>query len=302
MTVGTKVDLDRATRRAWRAMERDLAVRIAELDTGEPLLLELEGPDPDDGCTPYVQVLCSGDAATAEVSSNHYLASRYRLDKEARRALRASGWEKPNEHTDNYWWPMEAGCEIDAADAAAMIVAVLRDVFGVPHPSFLIDSDDVVETDDEDFDATPTCRGMSVDAGLRAEIEAALAANIGHTPSADDDGDYGFILDGHSVVFVRPVEGQMPVARIFAELVVGVTDPGRAAFEVAVLNRDCRWAKFVLVGDRIMLRTEILAEPFSPEHLSFLMGEICEFVTKTAPDTAHRVGGRCFLSVAEDQS
>ncbi len=295
--MGTRVDLDRATERAWRMVELDLAQRIARLDEGEAILLELDTPDWEESGAPYVRVVWTAAGPQAEAVSNHYLAPQYRLDKAARRALREVGWEKPGQRSRNYSWLVEAGDEFDAEVAAKVMVFALRDVYGVQHPAFLVDHDDVVHVD-EDYIPTPDLAGPAVEPAdashLHALVAAALAEEIGAEPQTDDDGDFPFVC-GSSVVFVSVVDGPMPVVRIFARLVEEVTERQRAAYEVAVLNRDVRWAKFVLLDDAIILRHEVLASPFAPDHLHFVLAEICEWVCRFAPDVAYRAGGRCFL-------
>lgn len=307
--MGARVDLDKATERAWRQLQLDLAQRIADLEEGEVLLLELEVPECEEVCAPYVQVVTSTPLhSRVEAVSNHYLSLEYRLDKAARRALRALGWEKPDDRTENYWLDIERGDEVDAQDAAGMMVRALREVYGVPHPAFLLDWADLAD-DDEDVE-----RGeepLTIEAGrattpidaahLHRLVTAALAEDLGQEPRTDDDNDFPFIC-GQSVVFVSVIDGPMPVIRIFARLVEDVTERDRAAYEVAVLNRDFRWAKFVLVDDAVLLRSEIPANPFAPHHLSFVLAEICDWVCQHASDTAYRAGGRCFLEEPTEEA
>lgn len=68
------------------------------------------------------------------------------------------------------------------------------------------------------------------------------------------------------MVFVR-TGPHVPVITIWAEVAVDVGDLDRANFEVAVLNRERPFVKFVLVDDRIVAKVHPPAAPFVPEHL-----------------------------------
>lgn len=291
-----RVDLDEATEQAWAEFEEALTGRIIQLEPHEPLLLELDLPERESGCAPYVQLVTTecGDLQV-EASSNRFLAEEYRLRKPARRELRAFGWQKPGEVSPNFWQRID---EIDgsgARTAAAMMVATLRCTFGAVHPSFLIGWS-ASEPDAEPV-PVPTAVVPEDADHLRRLLEATFTADLGEPPNVDCDGDFPFVC-GQSVAFVSVVDGPMPVVRIFGCLVVDVTEPERAAYEVAVLNRDFRWAKFVLAGDIIEFRAEILASTFVPDQLRFVLRQVCDFVARCAPDVAYRSSGRCFLEDA----
>lgn len=145
----TRVDLRKATERAWRVLQHDLHRRLDEVTRGEaawPFLLEVEAPERQESpCAPYVQVMADGHGLRAEVSSDHFLHPRYWLDERQARALAQAGWSAPDETCPNHWREVRAG---RTAEVARALVSVLRDVFGVVHPAFLVDALDVV-VDDE---------------------------------------------------------------------------------------------------------------------------------------------------------
>jgi T3SS (YopN, CesT) and YbjN peptide-binding chaperone 1/TY-Chap C-terminal domain len=169
----------------------------------------------------------------------------------------------------------------------------------VTHPAFLVgdvrigdDPDlphhETVEPPDEPLATTPVGREH-----LDRLVDEALVPFLGQVPNRDDDGDIP-VVSGTAVVFVRTLPNA-PLIRIWAEVAVEVGDPERAKFEVAVLNRDRPFAKFVLVGDRIVAQVHVPASPFAPEHLRQTLAMMCELADEVDDDLAVRVGGRRFL-------
>ncbi|WP_408898631.1 TY-Chap domain-containing protein [Nocardioides sp. R1-1] len=145
----TRVDLHKATERAWTVLRHDLHRRLDEATRGEavwPFLIEVEAPERDEApCAPYVQVMADAEGLRAEVSSDHYLHPRYWLDPAQADVLARAGWEAPDASCPNHWRQVTAGRTAETADA---IVTALREVFGVVHPAFLVDALDVVADDE----------------------------------------------------------------------------------------------------------------------------------------------------------
>jgi hypothetical protein len=252
------VDLDRVTTKAWRRFRRELADRIADLGQGEAfgVAVETAVDAPAAGGAPYVQ-FCGGkgDIVLGEVSGNRYLHAAHRLDKQARRRLGEIGWARPRPKHGVYNYRAEVD-QSHADQLAVMAVTALYEVFGVTHPAFLggdvrIGDDpdlphaDTVELPDEPLATTPVGRRH-----LDQLVDQALIPFLGRVPNRDDDGDIP-VASGTAVVFVRTLP-HAPLIRIWAEVAVEVSDPDRAKFEVAVLNRERPFAKFVLIDDRVV--------------------------------------------------
>jgi hypothetical protein len=183
---------------------------------------------------------------------------------------------------------------------AAMTVAALRDVFGVPHPAFLdwpsgegrgadeCRSTGAVEgltVPDEPLAVTPESAEH-----LRELVAAALTAAGEREPQADEDGDIPLPM-GSALVFVR-VSENAPVVEMFAFVVRGIEASQRAAFEVAVLNRDTRLVKFVLLGDAVLATVQLPAMPFAPRQLRAVVSAMGEIVDRVDDDLVARLGGR----------
>src|SRR3954470_5742073 len=261
----------------------------------------------DDGAAPYVQFVGWGDTLLrGEVSSNEYLASEVVLDRDRSRVVEALGWhapttsrddDEPGEGSANFFIDTERR---NADRLAVMTTRVLRDVFGVAHPAFLSAGalDDAVEPD------------LGIPSGpgnVEAEVEAlavfprdqehllelvdqALTPYFGNAPQHDEDDDIP-VVSGSALVFVRVAE-RMPAIQLFCCVVHDITDEDSASFEVAVLNRDQTFLKFVLVDDRVMAHLWLPAYPFAPEHLRAMLTLMSETVDAIDDDLARRVHGR----------
>ena len=124
---------------------------------------------------------------------------------------------------------------------------------------------------------------------LRALVDAALVPLFGGLPEHDSDDDVP-VANGSGLVWVRVLESA-PVVQLFSALVYDVTDLERAAFEVAVLNRDVQFLKFMLLEDTVMAYLYVPALPFAPLHLRAMLDLMCRTLNRIDQDLATRVGG-----------
>jgi hypothetical protein len=187
-----------------------------------------------------------------------------------------------------------------------MAVAALRDVFGVPHPAFLswpaADAVDVSAGDDSasaDRPDEPLAVMPESADHLRTLAAAALTPPGGPAIEFDEEGDIPLPM-GSALVWVR-VHETAPVVELFSSVVRGAFDRERAAFEVAVLNRDTRMVKFVLLDDAVLATVHLPAMPFAPRHLRAMAAAMADVVDRVDDDLVARVGGRRALDPEPDE-
>jgi hypothetical protein len=175
----------------------------------------------------------------------------------------------------------------------------LGDALGRPGADLALPGGGSFETpgaEDEPLAVTPQDRDH-----LRALVDQALVPVFGEPPHHDGDGDVP-VRAGSAMVFVQVPE-HAPVVQLFSVVVVGVSDRERAAFEVAVLNRDQRFVTFVLSDDTVLAYVTIPGLPFAPEHLRAMLSLTVEMVDRVDDDLVARVGGhRWFDDEPEDAS
>ncbi|MFL6133168.1 MAG: T3SS (YopN, CesT) and YbjN peptide-binding chaperone 1 [Nocardioidaceae bacterium] len=302
-------DLDRSTERAWSRFQVKLADHLAEMRDDDVLIVSAQSAvdDEEEGAAPYVQFVGWGESMVrSEVSSNAYLAEEARLDAAAARMIAGLGWHEPTAGKDdddpgegsaNFFLDLERS---NADRLAVMTTRALRDVFGVAHPAFLTAGG--LDEDAEPDLGIPSGQGPSEPEveppavfprdrdHLIELVDKALTPFFGSAPLHDEDDDIP-VVNGSALVFVRVAE-QMPAIQLFCCVVHDVTDEDSAAFEVAVLNRDQAFLKFVLVEDRVMAHLWVPAYPFAPEHLRAMLAVTSQTVDAVDDDLARRVRGR----------
>jgi hypothetical protein len=218
------------------------------------------------------------------------------------------GWSEPAYDEDGDAVPGEENFHLDApqreADrVAVMAVRALREVFACPHPTFL--SADGLERRPE----TPAAGTQPAEGEaevtypddldhLQSLVAAALEVMFEEPAVHDEDGDLP-INCGQSRVFVRVLPEQ-PTVEVFADIVIDVRDQSEAAIEVARRNLQSADHQFVVRGHRVVMRTSLVAWPFSPTQLRVVVGRFCREVDEIAEEVAAKVGGRRFLEPAPE--
>jgi hypothetical protein len=309
MASTTKMDLDRATRKAWRRFRTATAEAVATMEEGRPLVVETLATADEHGAAPYVQLLADAGTVLVELSANRFLAPQHRLDGPAKRRLRELGWSRPRRRDGRpNWWVQEDREHADRV--AALLVRSLRDVLGVAHPSLL--GGDVPEFGEdpalaaldaggrpEGAEGEPAATRPRDPAHLQELVDRALEPIFGHPPVKDEDGDVPVFV-GPTVVFVR-VDHHEPRVTLFVNLATAVEEHDRAVFEVSVLNRDHTDVKFVLRGQEVWAKLHVPGMPFAPDHLHAAVHRLCDLVEKVLPDLCVRTGGRAWLEADADE-
>jgi len=317
-------DLDKRLEIAWIQLGGRLTAALTGLLNEETLFIELPSAyDESDltGSVPYLQFMAYGNGAVrGEVSGNAILDQRHRLSDTQGQALLQLGWsapasepdvDDPDEHTGPNFW---INAEPDAlAELAGASVAVIRDVFGVPHPSFLIASgaqgdlggaaeslglprpaqEDPSAVEDEPLAVEPTDRDHLVEL-----VDAALVPVVGGTPAHDDDGDIP-IRSGSAIVFVRVAEDG-PFIELFSPVLVDVEGSPLALERISQLNRWVRFVSFGWDAGTVHASMHLYCHPFVPEHLRHAVAVLTSVADRLDDELRLGLGGRAFFGEEED--
>ena len=316
-------DLDKRLAIAWIQLGGRLTSALTGLTPAETLVIELPSPYDEaelTGATPYLQFFSYGDdLVRGEVSSNHILDERHHLSGAQERALLELGWAAPpsdvgnlgDNESANFWIDAPA---IDLAELAGTSVATIRDVFGIPHPSFLIaagpngelggaaESLGLPRPSPEEPQTAAADEPIAIEARDRDHlielVDAALVSVVGGVPAHDDDGDIP-IRSGSAIVFVRvAVDG--PFIELFSPVLVEVEGSPLALERISQLNRWVRFVSFGWDSGTVHASMHLYCHPFVPEHLRHAVGVLTSVADRLDDELRLGLGGRQFFGETED--
>jgi len=314
-------DLDRRVAMAWAQLHSRLTAALTALANDETMNIVLPSAYDEDelaGAVPYLQFIgFDNGAVRGEVSSNHFLDERHRLSDAQGQALLELGWGAPatdpatdESYSPNFYIDAEPRALPELADA---VVGAIKDVFGVPHPSFLIatglDGDTTgaahllgLPPPTPADDSTPQDEALAVEPTDRDHlvqlVDATLAPVIGGMPAHDDDGDIP-IRSGSAIVFVR-VAQDGPFIELFSPVLVEVEGSPLALERISQLNRWVRFVSFGWAAGTVHASMHLYCHPFVPEHLRHAVAVLTSVADRLDDELRLGLGGRVFFG--EDKS
>ncbi len=292
--------------RAWSDFQVRLADAIASMQEDELLAIELGEESSVEGFVPCVQFLGWGDGQVrCEVPSNSYLDPRHRLSEADETRMVQLGWHRPTRLPGDEPDAGSPAFFVDkpvnwADQLATMTVTVFRELWSVPHPSFLhseppgrLDQDESTSAVDElSYPSDLTIAVTPDDDAHLSDMVALTLSELFDEPAGEDQaGDEFALAIGSLVAFVGPnldggeVHIRMPLVR-------EVSDRTRASELLADLNRRWPHLKFTLAGDRVDLWAAVLACPFVPQHLIDTLQQVFAFARTVDVEFAGRFGGQ----------
>lgn len=260
---------DDAVEAAWRELRQRLADRVAQMVPGERLwveqsLIEDGQVETGQGCV----VVADGGVLSVEA-----------VDVEGRSV---GWWDMPADHVDG---------------AAVRVVEVLRELFGVLHPVWLVA--------DGDFDPVPASPAQapapapavdpsadevmtprSVD-DVRLAVELAVRELYDEAPEWDDDGDLPLPSE-RCVVWVT-LSKVAPRILLHCALLEEVADERAALAEVNLLNQKEFGLAFILRDRRVTVSRELGLDAVLPSALEAEIGRLLGQVDQWARDLDQRL-------------
>jgi hypothetical protein len=308
---------------AWDRLERGIAEALTVLGEEQCLVLSAKRRGY------FLQLLVLGEEGVhAEAVSNAWLRPRYALDASQERRLAALGWNAPSvtramieaydEEDEDAEPPTGSSNHFRDWDhpapfaaIAALVIATLRDVYGIRRPGqleytafgpgpreILLPSLGLqnlpVELDDDE----QACEHEHADHLLRpedpAELQAALVEALKactelDDPTVDEDGDIP-LRYGSALIMLR-VADDAPYVMLASPLVTGVPASPEVHEALNELSRSHRLVRFYHTGGTVHAALDLIADPFVPDHLEAtlaVMGSLCD---ELGPELQHRLGG-----------
>ncbi|WP_229399140.1 YbjN domain-containing protein [Micromonospora okii] len=318
----TTADLRAKVTEAWQEFARALAERLRGLPPGAHVELTLDPTASGTGDAIYSISVDLGDDGrlSARAVGNATLPQGYRLDRSAVAGMIALGWSPPGvvEGSGEHF-----GLEGDAAEAtrlAALLSRTLRDVYGAPHPAFLVYL--VHDAEGEPLPVGPmgTARSeFGPDRDVEADLDEALAAAGAKTAASDvlalaervrtvvstmlksepdrlqvdSDGDIN-IRAGSAMVFVR-VRDNPPLVDVFSPVLTEVEPTERLYVKLSELTNRMPIGRLYCADDTVWASIPVFGRDFQATHL-MLAVQVMTGLADELDDRLHgEFGGKRFF-------
>lgn len=314
----TTADLRAKVTEAWREFAGALAAVLPTLPSGAHVELTLDPTASGTGSAVYsVSVAIADDGRIGALAvGNAALPQGYRMDRSAVADLVALGWSPPGvvEGSGDYF-----GLRTTVADAnrlAATVSRTLRDVYGAPHPAFLVylvhDADDaplnvaplgtarpesVLDEDiDEAVAAVERGTGLEDVIALDEQVRMVVAAMMKSTPDqlqVDSDGDIG-IRAGSAMVFVR-VRDNPPLVDVFSPVLTEVEPTEQLYVKLSELTNRMPIGRLYCANDTVWASIPVFGRNFQSTHL-MLAVQVMTGLADELDDRLHgEFGGKRFF-------
>ena len=304
-------DLSAKVTQSWAEFGQALADALPQLPAGSALDLILDPTAAGTGEAVYaVTVMPVDEELRAYAVSNAMLAPEHRLSRSAVGELVALGWSPPGvvAGSDDRF-----GLSLPVAQAerlAAIVTRTLREVYGTPHPAFLVYT---TSTEKGDPVELPQLGAARVDPGggedvsrlgridlnampLPDKVGAVIAAMMKVTPESlpvDNDGDIG-IRSGSAMVFVR-VRDNPPLVDVFSPVLTGVNANERLYQKLSELTHRMPIGRLYCTGQTVWASVPVFGRDFQPTHL-MLAVQVMTGLADELDDTLHgESGGKRFF-------
>ncbi|MFC4018563.1 hypothetical protein ACFOW4_11505 [Micromonospora sp. GCM10011542] len=316
-------DLRAKVTEAWREFARALAERLRDLPAGAHVELTLDPTASGTGDAVYsISVDVDGDGTlTARAVGNATLPQGYRLDRAAVADMVALGWSPPGVVAGSKGFFGLDGTTAEASRIAALLARTLRDVYGAPHPAFLVYLIQDAEGESLTVEPLGTARSeFGPDSDVEADLEQALAeaATAEAAPDEvldlpervrtvvstmlksdadrlqiDSDGDIT-IRAGSAMVFVR-VRDNPPLVDVFSPVLTEVEPTERLYVKLSELTNRMPIGRLYCADDTVWASIPVFGRNFQATHL-MLAVQVMTGLADELDDRLHgEFGGKRFF-------
>lgn len=317
-------DVDASIAAGWDRFASHLADLLRDLVPGAIFDLAIPVLGAPSAHTPYIRFTAVAPGwVDSEVSGGGSEDAPTPLRPAQLAQLSALGWQADATERDP---DPAAGPRVTlttdrAQELSHLVAGTLEQVFGIRHPVFLHDVTDSdpdalagthpVEPGGPDGDPADAGRPVGSDDDFRPQpiadpdqatraVEAALTEVYRRRIRADEH-DVFTVPAGRVLLFVR-AHRSLPLIVFRSLLVSAVEDVAAAETEVAILNRDSLWCRYVFDGEAITAESEFVDRVFVAVNFKIQLAEISAELDDVYPDLARRVAGKHWrdLRAADD--
>lgn len=319
----TTADLHAKVTEAWQEFAGALAGCLRTLPTGARIELTLDPTASGTGEAVYsllVEVGESGRLAAHSVG-NAVLPKEFRLSRESVAHMVALGWSPPGvvEGSGEHF-----GLESSTAEAsrvASTVSRTMRDVYGAPHPAFLVflvhdaadqpipvaplgtarpelapdqsaalDLDEALEEAEADQPVDSTALPLADQ--VRTVVSAMLKSDADQL-QVDSDGDIG-IRAGSAMVFVR-VRDNPPLVDVFSPVLTEIEPTEQLYVKLSELTNRMPIGRLYCTNDTVWASVPVFGRHFQPTHL-MLAVQVMTGLADELDDRLHgEFGGKRFF-------
>ncbi|GIG88996.1 T3SS (YopN, CesT) and YbjN peptide-binding chaperone 1 [Plantactinospora endophytica] len=318
----TTADLRVKVTEAWQEFARALAAQLRSLPIGTQIALTLDPTASGTGDAVYSVSIEVGEDGQVDLRAvgNSALPQGYRLDRAAIADMIALGWSPPGvvEGSGGHFG-MRANTS-EAVRLATTVSRTLRDVYGAPHPAFLVflvhdESDEPVAVEPLGTARPEDSADPGADLDLDEALAAARAAQSGNDALAledrvrtvvsamlkssadqlqvDSDGDIG-IRAGSAMVFVR-VRDNPPLVDVFSPVLTEVEPTEQLYVKLSELTNRMPIGRLYCTNDTVWASIPVFGRNFQATHL-MLAVQVMTGLADELDDRLHgEFGGRRFF-------
>ncbi|MDG4790851.1 hypothetical protein O7626_33920 [Micromonospora sp. WMMD1102] len=318
----TTADLRVKVTEAWQEFARALAGQLRGLPTGTRIALTLDPTASGTGDAVYSLSIELGvdDRVDLRAVGNAVLPQGYRLDRSAIADMIALGWSPPGvvEGSGEHFGMRASTAE--APRLATTVSRTLRDVYGAPHPAFLVflvhdESDEPIPVEPLGTARPEVAADPTLDLDLDEALAVARAAQSGNDTLAledrvrtvvsamlkssadqlqlDSDGDIG-IRAGSAMVFVR-VRDNPPLVDVFSPVLTEVEPTEQLYVKLSELTNRMPIGRLYCTNDTVWASIPVFGRNFQATHL-MLAVQVMTGLADELDDRLHgEFGGRRFF-------
>lgn len=311
----TTADLAGKVKQAWRDFAEAFGEALASLPAEAEIYLTVDPTAYGTGEAVYSVAAhaIEGGSLLALAVGNLLLPEGYRLDRHAVAAMVELGWSPPGVIAGSGEHFGRSAVVAEAPQLAAMITRTLRDVYGAPHPAFVVyvarDAADqpvtipqlgtarhessLIEPDPALLLEAAADDGSNLPEQVRTVLAAMLKTNPEELP-VDKDGDIG-IRAGSAMVFVR-VKENPPLVDVFSPVLTEV-EPNEEIFtKLSELTNRMPIGRLYLTDNTIWASIPVMGRKFQATHL-MLAVQVMTGLADELDDRLHgEFGGKRFFS------
>lgn len=312
-------DLTAKVQQAWRDFAAALAEALPALPKKAELYLTVDPTAYGTGDVVYsVGVRVAEDGALSALAvGNGLLPDGYRLDRHAVAAMIELGWSPPGVIAGSREHFGRAAAAPESDQLAVVITRTLRDVYGAPHPAFVVygarDGDDepltlngplgtarhesTLDMSEADLELAGAAEDDDSPLDLPERVRTVVAAMLKTTPeelSLDQDGDIG-IRSGSAMVFVK-VRENPPLVDVFSPLLTEV-EPTEQLFErLSDLTNRMPIGRLYCTSGTVWASVPVMGRRFQATHLVLAIQVMTGLADELDDRLQGEFGGKRFFS------